>query len=126
MEIAPKLASDGEFIKLRIDDIEKCLQYLNEVNYIAIDSIKISQANDINKVLDVVKMIGEGTPLIPENIDGLTTPRQVQYYKSAAYALGLATKDNRLTAAGHFINSHSERENQYQILADRFESTDFG
>ena len=78
---------------------------LSRFYYIAIDSIKILQANDIGKVLDVVKMIGEGTLLIPENIDGLTTERQVQYYKSAAYALGLATKDNRLTPAGYFINS---------------------
>ena len=100
---------------------------LSRFYYIAIDSIKILQANDIGKVLDVVKMIGEGTLLIPENIDGLTTPRQVQYYKSAAYALGLATKDNRLTPAGYFINSHyADRRNQYEILADRFESTDFG
>jgi hypothetical protein len=31
------------------------------------------------------------------------------------------------TIAGHFICSHSDKKNhQYEILADRFESTDFG
>ncbi len=126
VEIAPKLASDGEVIKLPVERIEQCLEYLDDVNYIAIDSIKIPQANDIDKVLEVVKMIDDGTPLVPEHINGLDTFRQVQYYTDAAYTLGLATKDKQLTTAGHLINSHSNRDNQYQILADRFESTDFG
>lgn len=126
VEIVPKLASDGEVIKLPIEHIERCVEYLDNVNYIAIDSIKIPQANDIDKVLEIVKMIDNGTPLTPENIDGITTPRQVRYYTDAAYALGLATKDKQLTTAGHVINSYYYKENKYQILADRFESTDFG
>ena len=71
-------------------------------------------------------MIENGTPLIPENINGLTTPRQVRYYTDAAYALGLITRDKQLTAAGHFINSRYDKDLKYEILADRFESTDFG
>ena len=126
VEIAPKLASDGEVIHLPMERINRCIEYLNNVSYIAVDSIKIPQANDIDKVLEAVRMIDDGTPLTPDNMDGITTSRQVKYYADAAYALGLATKDRQLTAAGHFVNSHSEKRNQYQILANRFESTDFG
>ena len=126
VEITPKLASDGETIELLPDRIRQCVEYLAHINYIIIDSIKVPQANDIDKVLEVVKLINDGTPLIPENIDGVTTGRQVKYYTDAAYALGLTTKDKQVTAAGHFIISHSEKVDQYEILANRFESTDFG
>lgn len=126
VELAPKLAADGEAFKLNQERIRQCIRYLDEVSYSTIDSIKIPQANDIDKVITVLKMINNGVPLIHENIEGLTSRRQVQYYRAAAYALGLTTKDNQLTAAGNFIISHSEKMNQYQILADRFESTDFG
>ena len=126
VEIVPKLASDGEVIELSIELIKQCLEYLDQVNYVVIDSIKIPQANDIDKVLEIVKMIDNGTPLTPDNIDGLTAVRQIQYYTDAAYAFGLVTKDKQLTTAGHFINSHSNKKDQYEILADRFESTDFG
>jgi hypothetical protein len=126
VEITPKLASDGETIKLLSEHVDRCIEYLADVNYIVIDSIKIPQANDIDKVLVVVKMINDGTPLTPANIGGLTAERQVKYYTDAAYALGLTNREKQLTAAGHFIISQAERVDQYQILADRFESTDFG
>lgn len=126
VEIVPKLASDGEAFKLPIERIQQCIRYLNNMNYIAVDSIKIPQANDIDKMLKVLRMMDEGIPLTPENIGGLTALRQVQYYTTAAYAYGLATLDEQLTAAGHFLVSHSDKVSQYQILADRFESTDFG
>jgi hypothetical protein len=126
VEFAPKLASDGGIIKLPTENINRCLEYLDDVNFITVDTIKIPQANDLDKVLEVVSMIDDGIPLIPENIDGLTTDRQVKYYTDAAYALGLVTKDKQLTTFGHFINSHSDIENKYEILANSFESTDLG
>lgn len=124
--ITPKLASEGDAFKLELQQIKQCIQLLEQVGYVVVDSKKVPQANDIDKVLDVVEMLDRGIPLIPENIDGLTTSRQVDYYVTAAYALGLATEDKRLTAAGKYVNSLTDRERQYEVLADRFESTDFG
>ncbi len=126
VEIVPKLASDGEAFSLSVERIQQYIKYLDNVNYIVVDSIKIPQANDIDKMLDILEMMNKGTTLNPENIEGLTTDRQVKYYTDATYAYGLATKDKQLTAAGNFVILHSDRINQYQILADRFESTDFG
>ena len=126
VEIVPKLASDGDGFKLPVEIIEQFMGYLNDIDNIIVDSIKIPQANDIDKVLEVLKMMNDGKPLIHENVDGITSERQVRYYTDAAFAYGLATKDRQLTAAGHFVISHDDKEIQYKILADRFESTDFG
>lgn len=126
VEIVPKLASDGRAFELSRERIQQFNEYLDQVSIFLIDSIKVPQANDIDKMLQVLRMMNDGTPLIPENIEGLTTPRQVQYYTRAAYAYELATLDEQLTTAGHFVISQPDRNSQYQILADRFESTDFG
>lgn len=124
--IAPKLASDGTAFTFPTDRVEQCLEYLKSVNFITVDSIKVPQANDIDKVIEVLGLMDAGTPLAPDSIKDLTTDRQIRYYTDAAYAYGLATKDRQLTSAGHFVISHTNKESQYQILADRFESTDFG
>lgn len=124
--VEPKLASDGGAIEFPKERIERCLRYLDDTYHITVDSIKVPQANDIDKVLEIVELIDDGIPLIPENIEELTTPRQVKYYVDAAYALGLITRDKQLTTAGHFTNSRTTKNAKYEILADRFESTDFG
>jgi hypothetical protein len=126
VEIAPKLASDGDAMRLSIDAIKQCIEWLDEVTYVTIESIDVPQANDINKMLEIVKLIDDGLPLTPDNIDGITVDRQVQYYTDAAYAFGLTTKDKKLTPAGRLVISHTEKTEQYQILAERFESTNFG
>ncbi|NUN15651.1 MAG: hypothetical protein HUU55_18660 [Myxococcales bacterium] len=125
VEIAPKLATNGEPFNLPKDDIEKLMARLDRVDVVFIDTLKVPQANDIDKMIDVLQLIHDGTPLSPENI-GVTAPRQVDYYTTAAYAYGLATKEKQLTVAGHFLISHPDKSAKYQILADRFESTDFG
>lgn len=124
LEIVPKLASDGAAFTLPIGRVQQCIKYLNNMDYIVVDSIKIPQANDIDKMLTVLEIMSEGRAVTSEEIG--VVPRQVQYYTRAAYAYGLATLDEQLTAAGHFVISHSDKQSQYQILADRFESTDFG
>jgi hypothetical protein len=125
VEIVPKLASYGEVIEFPIERVKQCIEYLNDITYLTVDSIKIPQANDIDKVLEIVTMIDNGTPLTSENFGGIAA-RQVKYYSDAAYAFGLITKDKQLTSAGHFINSRINKDTKYEILADRFESTDFG
>ncbi len=125
VKVIPKFASDGDEIELPIERVKQCIEYLNNINNVTIDSVKIPQANDIDKILQIVKMIDLGIPLIPENIGGIAK-RQVEYYTNAAYGFGLVTKDKQLTNAGRFILSRSEKEEQYEILADRFESTDVG
>lgn len=126
VEIMPKLAADGGAIDLPLDLVRQCIQHLNEISNIIIASISVPQADDIDKVIRAVEVIREGIPLIPENIQGLTTPRQVKYYTDAARSLGLISEDTKLTSAGEFLLASSDRERQYQVLADRFDSTDFG
>lgn len=126
VEIIPKLATDGNMVEFPNELVRRCVAYLDNINYVTVESIKVPQANDIDKVLEAVSMIGDGIPLIPESIDGLTTIRQIQYYTRAAYAFGLITRENQITAEGRFINSRTSREVKYEVLADIFEFTDFG
>lgn len=125
VEIAPKLSSYGKLFKLPIKKIEELITMLDGISHLSVPSIKIPQANDIDKVFDIIKLIAQGKPLIPINFHEISE-RQVKYYTDAAYALDLITRDNRLTTAGQFINSRSDKKEQYEILADRFASTEFG
>ncbi|HBC3486402.1 TPA: hypothetical protein KDY96_003252 [Vibrio parahaemolyticus] len=91
-----------------------------------IDSGKVPQANDLDRVIEIVCRIVGGEKIRHENIDGLSSQRQVQYHTDAAYCLGLLNKNLSVTSAARFLAAVENKEIQYKFLADRFESSEFG
>ncbi|MUK63279.1 hypothetical protein GNP81_10165 [Aliivibrio fischeri] len=91
-----------------------------------IDSNKVPQANDLDRVIDIVKIRCEGDELHHEIIDGVNSERQVEYYTHAARCLGLLNNNLTIASAGRALCHKSSRIAQYQFLADRVESSDFG
>lgn len=84
---------------------------------------KIPQADEIDKILDIVAYKRDGIDVTPALLN--IAPRQVSYYVHAASTLGLLNRDGYLTSVGRFVASQ-ERVQQYTALASRFESSDCG
>lgn len=129
--ISPRIILENSNpIEITGTELNDEIALLEESSYLFVPSIKVPQANDINKVIHAVKLVSVGEELLPEKFNGigdkLSSHRQVKYYTDAAYTLGLLTKDASLTSAGRFLLSHKSIEVRYQILSDRFESSDFG
>lgn len=113
-------------IKLHAANTEKAAELLENSASMYISSALVPQANDIQKVIDVVEKRARGEILHYENIDELSSDRQVRYYTDAAYCLGLMKKNLSVTPAGYFLASRTDKTEKYQVLADRFESSEFG
>lgn len=91
-----------------------------------VDSIKVPQANDLDRVITVVCRKAEGLSLDHEHIEGISSKRQVRYYTDAAFTLGLLERNTAITSAGLFLASLETQIQRYKFLADRFESSDVG
>lgn len=91
-----------------------------------IDSSKIPQANCLDRVIDIVIHRVDGGELVHGLIDGITSQRQVLYHTHAAKCLGLLSSNNTVTIAGRVLAQKTNKVAQYQYLAERFESSDFG
>ena len=127
IEVTPKTFTKvTKSIKITKRDAEKRISNLEELTYTSIESIKIPQANDIEKVIQYVELKKDGKVITYDLIEGLTSQRQVAYYRVAAYSLGLLDRQGYLTSAGRFLLSKKSNESRYQVLVDRFESSDFG
>ena len=113
-------------IRLDTNRFEELIDKLNRSTTILVDSINVPQANNIDRVIDVIKMRDLGQKLNHENIDGINSPRQVKYHTDAAFCLGLLKKNLSVTTAGRFLASKTDKASQYEFLADRFESSEFG
>lgn len=105
---------------------EKAAELLENSTSMYISSALVPQANDIQKVIEVVEKRARGEILHYESIDELSSGRQVRYYTDAAYCLGLMKKNLSVTPAGYFLASRTDKTEKYQVLADRFESSEFG
>lgn len=113
-------------ISLGHKEMESLIDSLKSSTTTFIDSGKVPQANDLDRVIEIVCRIVDGEKIRHENIDGLSSKRQVQYYTDAAYCLGLLNKNLSVTSAARFLAAASNKEIQYKFLADRFESSEFG
>lgn len=113
-------------VKISSDRLLPVIQKLEESTLTFVDSKKVPQANDLDKVIDIVKFRLNGGELKHENIDGLGSYRQVQYYVHAAWCLGLLHKNHTVTSPGRVLCQKNSKVAQYQYLADRVESSDFG
>lgn len=106
--------------------LKSLVQQLGSSTSVFIDSTLVPQANDINKVIEVVNIRARGERLEHENIEGLSSDRQIKYYTDAAYCLGLMKKNLTVTPSGYFLASRQDERSRYEVLADRFESSEFG
>lgn len=102
------------------------IQKLEKNTHAFIDSTKVPQANCLDRVIDIVLHRIDGGELKHELIEGITSQRQVHYHTHAAKCLGLLSANNTVTTAGRVLSKKTNKTAQYQYLADRVESSDFG
>lgn len=131
IEVKPRFFYQDTLTDFAIDgDLTNKIEALTNTDSPIIPSIKIPQANDLRKVERVVELVASGKDYTFEDFNDmeekLASQRQVRYYEDAAYALDLLTRNYMLTTAGRFFLSRKTQEARYQVLADRFESSDFG
>ncbi|CAK2701283.1 DUF6575 domain-containing protein [Vibrio crassostreae] len=102
------------------------IKKLQEMTLVVIDSNKVPQANKLERVIEVVKILSNRDGLTHEHLEGLTTKRQVSYYIHAAECLGFLNKNLSLTSAGEVLLQRPTQASQFEFLSDRFESSDCG
>jgi len=100
------------------------LSALKEHTTSYISSLKVPQANAINKVFHVVELKAGGKEIEPSDLE-LTTGRQVTYYVHAARMLGFLNNSNAINSAG-FQFSKMNTKRRMNAAAIRFESSDCG
>ncbi|ELJ8841483.1 hypothetical protein RUL15_003900 [Vibrio parahaemolyticus] len=113
-------------IKISSASLLPIIQKLEKSTKVFIDSTKVPQANCLDRVIELVGHRAGGGELEHDLIDGISSQRQVQYHTHAARCLGLLNSSNAITTAGRVLIQKSNKIAQYQFLADRVESSDFG
>lgn len=129
LELTLKSKTSGTLkkpIKISSINLLPVIKKLEESTTILIDSYKVPQANCLDRVVDIVKLRVNGEELKHESINGITSERQVDYHTHAARCLGLLNNNNTITSAGRVLAQKNSKLAQYQYLADRVESSDFG
>jgi hypothetical protein len=113
-------------ISINAVKLKPIIEKLEKVTLTIIDSLKVPQANCLDRVIIIVKHRVERGELKHQLIDGIGSQRQVQYHTHAARCLGLLNQDNTVTTAGRVLAQKCSKDAQYEFLADRVESSDFG
>lgn len=113
-------------IKIESEKIKPLVEKLEKSAVTFIDSRKVPQANCLDRVVAIVKLRAEGALLNVESIDGLSSDRQVAYYTHAAWCLGLLNRNMTVASPGRVLCSLKNKIAEYQFLAERFQSSDFG
>ncbi|MFT7680656.1 MAG: hypothetical protein ACI935_000087 [Moritella dasanensis] len=113
-------------INITSDKISAALGVLNKSCTTFIDSLLVPQASDIDRIIEIVGRIINSEDINFENIEGLSSKRQVEYHLTAAYCLGLLNKNDTVTAAGQLMHHRETREDKYKFLSDRFEASELG
>ncbi len=127
LTLKPKTSDTlDEPIKIGNNNLSEIIKKLEESQTTIIDSLKVPQANSLDRVIDIVKHRVDGGLLDHKLIEGISSTRQVLYHTHAARCLGLLGNNDTVTSAGRVLSQKASRESQYQFLADRVESSDFG
>ncbi len=113
-------------IKINSSNLLPIIQKLEKSTTTIIDSTKVPQANCLDRIILIVKHRIDGGELKHELISGIGSERQVAYHTHAARCLGLLNNNNTVTSPGRLLVLKSSQKAQYQFLADRVESSDFG
>lgn len=116
----------SESIKIEKNAFDGLIELLDKSTAVLVDSALVPQANNLERVIQIVQMRSRGEPIHHDYIDGINSKRQVQYHTDAAFCLGLLKKNLSITSAGQFLVSKEDKSSQYEYLADRFESSEFG
>jgi len=113
-------------IDIKSGSLGPAMERLNASSTTFIDSALVPQASDLDRIIDIVCRRVSSEVLKHNNIEGLSSHRQVEYHITAAYCLGLLNKNSSVTSAGRLLHHKSTKEAQYLFLSDRFESSDIG
>ncbi|MBB1403720.1 DUF6575 domain-containing protein [Pseudoalteromonas sp. SG45-1] len=106
--------------------LKPIIEKLENITLTIIDSLKVPQANSLDRVVIIVKHRVDKGELKHQFIDGISSQRQVLYHTHAARCLGLLNQDNTVATAGLVLAQKCSKKAQYEFLADRVESSDFG
>lgn len=117
------LKSPFEFGRSGLSEI---IEQLNSMNVTFIDSKKVPQANDLDRVIEIVQRKALGEHLTHNSVEGITSDRQLKYHLHAAKCLGLLKDNYSINSSGRFFSLINSKKGQYQYLASQFESAEFG
>ncbi|MFT6348247.1 MAG: hypothetical protein ACJAYB_001251 [Psychromonas sp.] len=113
-------------ISIKSDELAPSIEVLKKSTATFIDSSLVPQSSDIDRIIDVVCRKVNGEFIQHDDIEGISSIRQVQYHTAAAYCLGLLNKNQSVTSAGRFLHHKESKNARYQYLSERFESSDLG
>ncbi|HGT0430364.1 TPA: DUF6575 domain-containing protein [Yersinia enterocolitica] len=111
-------------IKITKIDAVIYLKELSNMSLQYISSIRVPQANDIDKIFFIVDLTWNQEIINHEVLK--VEPRHVSYYKHAARILDFIKSDGSLTSLGQKIALTSNKENRMSIAAKAFEESDCG
>lgn len=119
-------SSSGATLKIvdpkEIIELDKSL---TEYNLETITSSKVPQADELSRLITLVKKLSNNEPFNEESEE--ITHRQVNYYKTAAFLLGLVKQNGLiLTPLGWKVALASTAKEAYVILAECFENSECG
>lgn len=127
LKVTPKtnayLEKPFDFGKAGLNEL---IDKLNSMNLTFIDSKKVPQANDIKRVINIVRKKALGEEVTYQNIEGISSDRQLKYHLHAAKCLGLLKDNYSISASGRFFSLIDTTDGQYSYLANQFESAEFG
>lgn len=113
-------ATQETVARIRKTDAAFYLPQLTRIASQYLTSYQVPQANDIEKLLLLVRLSWEGKEITPLSIK--TAQRHVAYYKHATRLLGLFETNGTMTALGQQVAEASE-ERKLSILAKCFEAS---
>ena len=125
LEIAPRsLGVIEQPIVINHHEANEWISRLEPLASTVLGTDKIPQANEIQKIIDIVKYKAEGVDVTAALLE--ITDRQVRYYEDASENLGLLDKNGHLTSIGSFVNAQNTDTEKLSALAIRFETSDCG
>lgn len=106
-------------------EIKDLDERLTEYNLETITSSKVPQADELSRLITLVKKLSNNETFNDES-EGITH-RQVNYYKTAAFLLGLVKQNGLiLTPLGWKVALADSEKQAYLILAECFENSECG
>ncbi len=114
----------NKIIKIHKIDASIYLLQLSRLSLEYISSIKVPQANDIDKIFMLIDLKWGHEPITAEALK--VEPRLVAYYKQAARILGFLEFNGDLTSNGQKIALSSDYIVRMRITANAFEASDCG
>lgn len=107
---------------LKYDVAEQILAIINARLESYLDSSMVPQANNLDLIKNYVDALKRNGIVTINDLDGLTTLRQVSYYKDACRILNLI-KDGYLTPQGQRVAELDERREWLAIIKTEFENS---